>query len=427
MIHLNLRSAVALGLAISLGLAIGCSSSGGDEDEIEATTVVAGSTVEPAQTAPLATPVGSTTSTPLALPLPTTRPTSLATPITGPTSTPIPVPAEPPIDVSLVTVPVCRTTDSNSNGVGFGTIPHATPTAIPGQGSSTTQSSVEATEFATALKPLIYAMAAVTEAADRSWGIAEGSEDLARVILFEGRRLSQLCSALSVVPLTTEAKPFVDTVADDLKARRDLLFATAELARDDSADMRSLDAERADSSLTLKALDLTLDEFAAQAGVTSVASAPFTTVNPLLSVRFSAPAGWLMVRNGIDIVLLAPAEQQVYSARGLGPDAWKLGSALRVRRFRNAEPVELSSLSLSLDALYARFGDRVADETSRFGNIDGVLRIYRDVERGWDTLVAATVIDDSTYLFELGCPDGINSSCMSMIDQFVASVVFING
>jgi hypothetical protein len=84
-------------------------------------------------------------------------------------------------------------------------------------------------------------------------------------------------------------------------------------------------------------------------------------------------------------------------------------------------------LSLSLDALYARFGDRVADETSRFGNIDGVLRIYRDVERGWDTLVAATVIDDSTYLFELGCPDEINSSCMSMIDQFVASVVFING
>jgi hypothetical protein len=419
MIQLNLRSMLALGMAISLGLAIGCSSRG--DDDIEATTVVAGSTVEPTQVAPLSSPVR------------TARPTSSATPITSPasppsgTSTPFTVPAEPPIDVSLVTVPVCRTTDRNSNGVGFGTIPHATPTAIPGQGSSITQSTQKATEFAIALKPLIDAVVAVTEAADRSWGIAEGSEDLGRVILFEGRRLSQLCSALSVVPLTTNGKPFVDTMADNLKARRDLLYSTAELGRDDSANLRALDADRTDSSLTLKGLEVNLDEFSTLAGVTSVASVPFTIVNPLLAVTFGAPAGWLMVRNGIDIVLLAPAEQQVYSARGLGPDAWKLGSALRVRRFRNAESADLSGLSLTLDALYAQFGGRVAVETSRFGSIDGVLGIYRDVERGWDTLVSATVIDDSTYLFELGCPDEINSVCISTINQFVASVEFING
>ena len=277
------------------------------------------------------------------------------------------------------------------------------------------------------MKPLIDAVVAVTEAADRSWGIAEGSEDLGRVILFEGRRLSQLCSALSVVPLTTDGKPFVDTMADNLKARRDLLYSTAELGRDDSADLRTLDADRTDSSLTLKGLEVNLDEFSTLAGVTSVASVPFTIVNPLLAVTFDAPAGWLMVRNGIDIVLLAPEEQQVYSARGLGPDSWNLGSALRVRRFRNPESADLSGLSLTLDALYAQFGGRVAVETSRFGSIDGVLGIYRDMERGWDTLVAATVIDDSTYLFELGCPDEINSVCMSTINQFVASVEFING
>ena len=247
------------------------------------------------------------------------------------------------------------------------------------------------------------------------------------MVLFEGRRLSQPCSALSVAPLTTDGKPFVDAVAANLNVRRDLLSATAELGRDGSADLRSLDVDRIDSSAIVAKLDEELNEIADKAGVTSVESAPFTAVNPLLAISFSAPAGWLMVRNGIDIVLSAPAEQQVYSVRGLGPDAWKLGTALRVRRFRNGQPLELSGAAATLDALYARFGHRVGDQSTSFGGIDGILRIYRDTDRGWNTLVAATVIDDSTYLFELGCPDEVGSGCASTVDRFVESVEFLNG
>jgi hypothetical protein len=415
-IRLKGRSATALVITIVLSVAVSCSSN--DDGKIEASPVVSIPTPQSTQTVDSAT---GTPITPEPTPLPESTPSTSTTPATSVAISP---PTELPIEIDFLTVPICRTTNADSNGEGFGTVPHATPTAIPAPGSSGGSHSAETAEFVTGLNPLMEAILAVTAAADQSWSDATNREDMARVVLYEGRRLSHLCSALSVVPLTTDGKAFIDTMAVGLIARRELLSATAELARDGSVNRRSLDSDRTGSSTNIAAINLELREIAIQAGLTSVESAPFTIVNPLLSLRFGATAGWLVVRNGIDIVLLAPSEQQVYSVRGLGPDAWKLGTALRVRRFRSSEPAVLSDTAGNLDALYTQYGERSDSNTADFESVDGLMHVYRDVDRHWNTLVAIAVVDRSTYLFELGCPDEIGATCISTLQRFVASVVF---
>jgi hypothetical protein len=361
-------------------------------------------------------------------------PTSSSTPTDSPDIVPIPTTATNSptavskrpleVDIASLTVPVCRTTDVSSNGAGFGTIPHATPTAIPQSGSSGGEVALEAQAFATSLSPLVEAVVATTNAADDAWDLAASDDDLARVILFEGRRLALLCSALSIFPLTTDGLGLVNFAAKALNDRRAVLLETADLLKGQPGNRRGMDAERRDSSAILTGLETDLNNFASAAGVTSFASAPFTAVNPLLGLIFDAPAGWLAVRNGIDIVILAPPSQQVYSARGLGPDAWKLGKAVRIRRFRNNPPWELADAAITMDALYARLGESTEEQSTSVGGVEGLLRVYRAVDRDWSTYVAATVLDSTTYLFEYGCPDQSGSTCVAQLNRLTNSVVF---
>ena len=328
------------------------------------------------------------------------------------------------IDIASLTVPVCRTSNGTSNGAGFGTIPHATPTAMPEAGSSSGTGSSAAQSFVIALNPLVAAIVASTSAADDAWRLAESDEDLARIVVFEGRRLSQLCSALSIVPLTTDGMELTKITTDALHDRRALLAESAELLMAQTGEGRAMDAVRQDSSAILIGLKANLDAFASGARVTSVELAPFTVVNPLLDLRFDAPGGWLAVRNGIDIVIMGPIDQQVYTAMGLGPDAWKLGTAMRIRRFRNNSSSELSDTAATLDSLYARFGDRTHEQSVEVGGVAGILRVYSFVDRHWDTFVATTIVDDQTYLFEHGCPTTLNAQCVLQLDGFIQSVVF---
>ena len=374
-------------------------------------------------------------------PTPQTHPTSQdlrATPSPEPESTSTPVDApetRPPaieippvsVDTSTLTVPVCRTTTSVIAGSGFGTVPHATPTPIPAPGSSMALPGAEAEAFVVGLKPLVNAIVSLTTAADQSWLEASGRDDLARAILYEGRRLSQLCAALAILPLTTESQSFVAMTADALNGRRSVLANSGEFIRDEIADPLAKSEAREMSSIGLTRLGQQLDEYAESVNVTLVEASSFTTINPLLGVAFDASAGWLAARNGIDIVLIAPIEQQIYSVRGLGPDAWRLGTAFRVRRFRNATTWTLSDTAASLDPLYVRYGERVSDRSISIGGNIGIVRNYKNPDRGWNTLVATTVVGNSTYLFEFGCPDELDDGCSEILDGFLRSVVFSGG
>ena len=177
----------------------------------------------------------------------------------------------------------------------------------------------------------------------------------------------------------------------------------------------------------ISAIEKGLTQFAEEAGITTDQSAPFTLANPLLNVMIDAPAGWVAVRNRIDVVLLAPVDQQIYSARGTGPDAWKLATALRVRRFRNTPPWELSDTIGTLDSLYVLFGERVDERPVSVADLDAVMRIYNRTGTGWNTYVVAAVVDDLTYLFEYGCPTEFTSACEIQLDRIINSVRFPDG
>ncbi len=415
---------------VLLAAAISCSSDGGDEPEM--TPEVGNPTIQTIQ--PTATPElestaisSGTTPEPTSSPRPSIAPEASPAPTAATPDSDEPTPAPlPPVDIDIasLTVPVCRTSNGTSNGAGFGTIPHATPTAMPEAGSSSGTGSSAAQSFVIALNPLVAAIVASTRAADDAWRLAESDEDLARIVVFEGRRLSQLCSALSIVPLTTDGMELTKITADALHDRRALLAESAELLMAQTGEGRAMDAVRQDSSAILIGLKANLDAFASGARVTSVELAPFTVVNPLLDLRFDAPGGWLAVRNGIDIVIMGPIDQQVYTAMGLGPDAWKLGTAMRIRRFRNNSSSELSDAAATLDSLYARFGDRTHEQSVEVGGVAGILRVYSFVDRHWDTFVATTIVDDQTYLFEHGCPTTLNAQCVLQLDGFIQSVVF---
>jgi hypothetical protein len=334
---------------------------------------------------------------------------------------------EPFVDVTSLTVPVCRSTSDITSSTGFGTIPHATPTPIPGSNGTTNPSDGKTAEIITALKPILGAISESTVAADHAWLNANDQQHFAAVIFAEGRRVSNFCTALSLMPLTIDTKPFIDSVVTNLKGRQGLLSIAAELAQDAPSDIRDQDQLRIDSSEILTELEDSLGDFAQSVNVTPADPLPFTVVNPLLGLNVSVDAGWLLMRNGVDIVLLAPSERQHYSVRGLGPDAWKLGTALRVRRFRNAQDAELTDVLISLDSLFARFGDRVSTETTDIGNIEGALRVYRDVALEWDTSVGIAIANESTYLFEIGCSTSDESNCSPTMEQFLSTVTFGDG
>jgi hypothetical protein len=395
-------------------LAVACSSSEDLGSGPPATGVPPTSVVVPL---PLPTPVDEAPiGTPIQTPLPTSEPVIVEV-------SPIPT---IPVDISAITVPVCRTTSDAPDGLGIGTVPHATPTPIPGPGASGAEPQIETQNFVTALAPFIDAVESLAEASEDARGLVESSEDLVRVVTFEGRRISYLCTALGLVPRTTDGEGLIKRISDALTERQLSLSATAERLRDGATLSDVVDAGGDQTSDALLGLPVEVDNFARSAGVGSTEAAAFTLFNPLLGVQFDSPVGWLALRNGIDIVLGAPSDQQVYSARGLGPAAWKLGTALRVRRFRNNPGWGLADAVATLDSLYVKFGERVSHNSSRIDEVDAVVRAYEDQAGNWLTLVAVAVVGDVTYLFELGCPDESGSGCTDSLETFTGSVQFID-
>ena len=385
-------------------------------------------------TAPVASVIPATAITPSAAtvqpPAPTATPSpagSTPAPRVGQTATqePVPTPAEPIVNLATLTVPVCRTTSFSPNGAGFGTVPHATPTPVPDSGSSGQPSSDGSTAFVAGMRPLYDTLGSAISAGDGSWSEAVSAQSRAGSIAFEGRRLSHICSALSIIPRTTASDPLFSQLASSLEARRDALFAAAELLRISGADFSDHEAERQRTTSDILSFGSVLNVFAETSGVPDTAGfRGYTIVNPLLELQVDVAPGWVTVRNGIDVFINAPPGMQRYSVSGLGPDAWKLGTALRIRRFRNESGRTLKQAVAVMDSLLVRFGSRTAEFETEIGGERGVRLTYSYNDGYWQTIVGATVVADATYLFELGCPVEFLDECESALDAILESVKF---
>lgn len=334
-------------------------------------------------------------------------------------------PPEPVVDLGTLTVPVCRTTLATSSPDGFGTVPHATATPISQSGESGGPRIDHATAFVTRMRPLYDALNSVVVAGDDAWSSAVTEQSRAGSLAFEGRRLSYLCAALSITPTAADSAPLFSQLAGAMEARRGVLSDAVELLRSSGAVFTANEVERERTALDILSFGSALEDFAMEFSVADSAGAQgYTVVNPLLDLNLNVPAGWVTVRNGIDVFITAPEEVQRYSVSGLGPEAWKLGTAIRVRRFRNETDRTLEEAVGSLDSLLVRFGSRIEEFDSAIGTEPGIRLTYANVDGYWRALVGATVVADETYLFELGCPIEFIDECEAALSAILTEVTF---
>ena len=329
---------------------------------------------------------------------------------------------EPAIDISALMIPACRTDQFTGGNVGFGTVPRA-----PADTSSGVTQDADLDLFE-AVAPITRWIGHFTAESDALWDEAVSEQDFARVLFMESRRLWLACGAVSSAPGLRLSTNLASLIESTLAARHKWLVGRLQALQENPASIRAMDAERSEVSSTLRGLSARLPEFIDQADwLDGSPLSDFGAPNELLEIVVNAPGGWLLFRNRIDIVLVAPPEVQADGVIGLGVPAWNFGTALKVRRFQHVPPWGLDDTAGLMDSLLFRFGDRISDQRSFITNLDAVVRVYESPQDGWTTLAAATVRGSKTYLFEFGCPTGGRDLCESDFQGFLASIEFDDG
>jgi hypothetical protein len=293
-------------------------------------------------------------------------------------------------------------------------------------GQSGQSATAEATAFVAGMRPLFDAIRSTIDAGDGIWFGAENTQGQAAAIAMESRRLSHLCSAFSITPQTGIDVALTSEFASILGARLDMLSSAAELLRTTEVNFSDVDAERQRTTSDIHSISPSLDAFAADSNVAESAGAEdYTISNPLLELSVNVAGGGVTVRNGIDVFVTADPDLQRYSVSGHGPDAWRLGTALRIRRFRNDIDRTLEEATLALESLLVRFGNRSSEQVGSIIGGEQAARLTYVIDDGfWFTLVGVTVVSDATYLFELGCPVEFTGECEDAFKDVFAGVTF---
>jgi NAD(P)-dependent dehydrogenase (short-subunit alcohol dehydrogenase family) len=396
-VNLFYRSVIATAV-----LAVIAAACGGGGNNLIDPTVVAPATAEPSSTVQAI-------------------PAAIVTPIVVPPSGTDPK----DLDLASLIIPVCRTDPFAGDLSGFGTIPRA-----PDYGTISSTGSLDPdAEIIVALAPIIHWMDHFTAKADAAWELADSDNDFAAVLTEESRRLWLSCNAVALVaPAIETTHPLLIWFKSLLTERQAWLTDRLEMLRTIPDSIRDDDLSRALTSEAIMDLTGSLDVLASDAGMENrVATTAFTVPNPLLEVSLDVPAGWMLIRNRIDIVLTAPVQDQVEGVLGLGVSGWNFGTALRVRRLRHEAPWSLTDTTNLMDSLFARFGERTSEDRRQVDGFETVVRVYASPADRWVTFGAALVRGQHTYLYELGCPSDDLVSCQTLLDELFIGVHFGDG
>lgn len=364
-------------------------------------------------------------------PSPSTVPTpdaDLSTPVATPTLMPTPTPVvgvqtavasdRPELNVELttLTVPVCRTDPSQGGQVGFGTVPRSAPVA--GVLTDTTDHDV-----ARALGPMASWLRGATVSADEAWVSAESDQDYARAILVEGRRVWLLCGAVAATSDSVRVHPITSSLAIALGEMQIWLSDRLETLRSDASGVRDMDDSRIRISADLRGIQESIEKLVVELGDPGLARPDdLAVMNPLLETEFDVPSGWFVLRNEIDILLAAPFAFQEEGVTGLGVPGWNAGTAVRLRRFRHEESWTLSDTEGLLDSLYIKFGEQIGQSVTELDGYAAITRTYESAEYQWISFVTATVVEHRSYLLEFGCPISQDEYCAGQLDELIDGV-----
>ena len=361
--------------------------------------------------APMTTQVGPGQST--------STPTESDQTAVNPTSTPEPaLPELPVFPADLAAVSSCRLAGDVRQVGSAGTAVAPTPTPLPAASDKAPSTITgELTDYQLQVQPIISSLSYLNEVFQVSWTRADSPDQQAAQLLVLGNRLSQMCSAMSELYIPHEALSVSIVLADSIRARHSWVsIALDEIQCCGTARTEFMNVGFDSTYEALK------DSLAGVSGLIADVTDP-TGGSPRtvksedrLSLTLSVTADGIIVRNGLDLLVIYVEEDELLLPQSLGQTPWRDGYGLKIKRIRNSSDLTVEDSIEEYSFLLALHGEYIKDADTDISGLDAVRIRYIGLESGWSGWVILFVRDGYTYFVELMCEEHNSEVCNSLQD-----------
>lgn len=358
----------------------------------------------PTQTA---TPVISTvtaTSTPGATVTVTVQPPATQTSVPVPTATSVQIAPE------SVSYPACDTGTRGSGSIG--TAPGPTPTPVPNIDTRDPEiARQDLSTYMSAVQPITRYMANASELFNGYWPDSVLPSEQARLLQVLGTRISIACEAIALITeVPPEATGFDALLKESARVRHAWVGAAVEqLLCCGSSVNAHIHTGNTETTETLEHL---VDEVSVLLErYNSAVSRDRLLVDSELGIEIVAGEDWIVSADGLSPLLLAPLTQNARSVEGLGPQNWKLGTAVRIRRLRNPTPTTASEASSRFAGLITQHGNVNSVGEISISGLVGLRHELASLTQSWEASVTVVVTGRLIYFIETGCPSNVDGAC----------------
>ncbi len=351
---------------------------------------------------------GTTDSTPVPV---TANPQPTATATTAIAPEPSPTTPVATFTVADVSYPSCDTGSRHTSG-SLGTAPGPTPTPVPDIGSRDAELvSSELSEYFSEAIPVVNHVVDWNDAFNSEWSASLKPSEQAEVLQVLGSRASLACDAVArIANVPIEAAGFDALLREAIRVRHAWAGSAIEQlvccgnGVSTETDIGNSDTLKVVAQLPVESAAL-IQQYDASTRESLMLS------DSAIGIEVAVEVGWLISADGLSPLLLAPFELNRPDRSGLGPERWQIGSAVRIRRLRNPEPITALQASSRFTALVTQQGSVAMTEETSVGGVAALRHILSPEHQLWSSAVTVLVAGDFTYFVETGCPSDVTGAC----------------
>ena len=282
----------------------------------------------------------------------------------------------------------------------------------------------ELSEYFSFASPLVEHLTQSNDPFSDAWAERLSVREQSEQIQALATRMTLACDAVSIIELVPpEATVFDANLRRVISERHAWVSSAVNDLNNGLGISEAVEARNRVTFIELSRVSNEADVLAGEHGITPVELLRYT--NEPLGISLDLPLGWVVSADGLSPVLMAPFAQNLSALPGLGPDRWQLGTAIRVRRLRNSEPIDAQQAGERFKSIIERQGpvERV-EEVSLEGN-PALLHILAPEQADWSATVTVLVLGDFTYFVETGCPATLPGACEAV--EGVAGTLVVSG
>ena len=318
------------------------------------------------------------------------------------------------ISADSVSYPGCIVNRPTGTG-SLGSAPGPTPTPLPGIDSrDPVVVKSELSAYLSAATPIVLYLAGVSNEFNDMWAKNPPAVEQAMLLQTLGSRAAIGCSAASLITdIPPEASGFDTRMREAARARHTwVATAVEQLLCCGSSVTTETEFGNSESSEIIARLISEASEIGLTFDLDHLARRLF--MDNALGIELTIDANWLVASEGLSPVFYAPAELNDSGSAGLGPDSWRLGTALRIRRLRNPGVLTATEASSRFAGLISRHGSVANSHEIELGGLTGLRHELVPELTSWNASVVVIVSGEFTYFVELGCPALIPGACTSV-------------